>query len=196
MLPLETLLEESLALHGHKCPGQVLGVRMARLGCAMLGIEEPKTNRGLIVYVEIDRCATDAIQAVTGCKLGRRTLKYIDLGKVAATFLDLGTDTAFRVVAKDTSRDAVWRYVDPGTDAKLAQFEGYQVMPDTELFDVMPVRVNIRSEDMPGRPIARVTCEMCGEGVNDRREVMREGRTLCISCANGPYYVVIDNVGQ
>jgi formylmethanofuran dehydrogenase subunit E len=196
MLPLETLLEESLALHGHKCPGQVLGVRMARLGCAMLGIEEPKTNRGLIVYVEIDRCATDAIQAVTGCKLGRRTLKYIDLGKVAATFLDLGTDTAFRVVAKDTSRDAVWSYVDPGTDAKLAQFKGYQVMPDTELFDVMPVRVNIRSEDMPGRPIARVTCEMCGEGVNDRREVMREGRTLCISCVNGPYYVVIDNVGQ
>ena len=148
MLPLETLLEESLALHGHKCPGQVLGVRMARLGCAMLGIEEPKINRDLIVHVEIDRYATDAIQAVTGCKLGRRTLKYIDLGKVAATFLDLGTGTAFRVVAKDTSRDAVWRYIDPGTDAKLVQFEGYQTMPDTELFDVMPVRVNIRLEDM------------------------------------------------
>ncbi len=81
MRSLGDLLEESGALHGHLCPGQVLGVRMATLGCRQVGIEEPAASRNLIVYVEIDRCAADAIQAVTGCKLGKRTLKYRDYGK-------------------------------------------------------------------------------------------------------------------
>ena len=87
MRSLGDLLEESGALHGHLCPGQVLGVRMATLGCRLVGIEEPAASRDLLVYVEIDRCAADAIQAVTGCKLGKRTLKYRDYGKLAATFV-------------------------------------------------------------------------------------------------------------
>ena len=164
------------------------------LGCALVGIEEPRSCRDLIVYVEIDRCVSDAIQTVTGCKLGRRTLKYVDLGKVAATFLNLETRVAFRIAAKDTSREAVWNYVDPCTNKKTAQFEGYQAMPDSELFDITHVCVDVSPQDMPGPPVARVKCQACGEGVNDRREVTSQGRVLCATCADGAYYVVLDKV--
>ena len=194
MLALETLLEESIAHHGHKCPGQVLGVRMAKLGCTMLDIEKPKESKKLIVYVEIDRCVTDAILAVTGCKLGRRTLKYIDLGKVAATFLNLENGDAFRIVAKDDSRERSWRYVDADTDKKTAQLIAYKIMPDRELFNVMRVHVDVKPQDMPGHPIARVKCELCHEGVNDRREVIVEEKVLCASCAKGAYYLVQDTI--
>ena len=110
MKAFEELLEESVAFHGHLCPGQVLGVRMALLGCSLVDVDNPTASKRLIVYVEIDRCATDAIQSVTGCKLGKRTLKYVDYGKMAATFLDTETGRAVRIVARDDSRERAWAY--------------------------------------------------------------------------------------
>ena len=184
----EELLDESVSLHGHLCPGQVLGVRMAMLGCELVGIDEPTETRDLVVYVEIDRCATDAIQAVTGCKLGKRTLKYKDYGKLAATFLDLSTGKAYRVAARDDSREGAHRYAPEDSDDKTAQIYAYQIMPFDELFNVVPVVVRVPERDMPGHPLSRVTCSGCDEGVNDRREVVIDGRTLCRSCAEGPYY--------
>ena len=169
-------------------PTQVLSVRMAMLGCALVAIDEPKSSKDLLVYVEIDRCATDAIQAVTGCKLGRRTLKYVDYGKVAATFLNIATGDTFRVVARDDSRDAVWSYAPKGVSKRAAQLHAYKVMPDGELFTVAPVRIDVPATDMPGHPLRRVACDMCGEGVNDGREIMQDGRTLCRACAYGAYY--------
>ena len=77
MKDFETLLETSARAHGHLCPGQVVGVRMAMLGCRLIGIGEPRKEiKKLIVFVEIDRCASDAISVVTGVKLGRRSLKF------------------------------------------------------------------------------------------------------------------------
>src|SRR2546422_4190472 len=37
----------------------------------------------LITFVETDRCAADAVAVVTGCRLGKRALKFRDWGKVA-----------------------------------------------------------------------------------------------------------------
>ena len=192
MRPLEDLLEESGALHGHLCPGQVLGVRMAMLGCRLVGVQEPTRSKNLLVYVEIDRCATDAIQAVTGCKLGKRTLKYQDYGKVAATFLNTHTGEAVRVAAREDSRQAAWRYAPEGVDKKTAQFHAYRVMPDEELFTAMPVLIHVPDYDMPGHPVSRVIYESCGEGVNDRREVTRDGSDMCLACAYGAYYITMD----
>ncbi len=202
MRSLGDLLEMSGALHGHLCPGQVLGVRMATLGCRLVGIEEPAASRSLLVYVEIDRCAADAIQAVTGCKLGRRTLKYRDYGKLAATFVNVDTGEAVRVVAREDARDAAWRYAPDGVSKpegvskKEAQLHAYQVMPAEELFAVTRVIVEVPACDMPGRPVSRVICDVCGEGVNDRREVIQEGLTMCIPCARGAYYVSLDAGAQ
>lgn len=192
MRAFEDLLRESAGLHGHLCPGQILGVRLAMVGCREVGIEEPIGSKCLLVYVEIDRCAADAVQAVTGCKLGKRTLKYVDYGKVAATFLNQQTGEAVRVVAREDAREAAWGYAPAGLDKKWTQMHAYRVMPDAELFTVARVQLAVPLEDLPGRPRRRVTCEACGEGVNDGREVLRDGLTLCRACATGAYYRAFD----
>ncbi len=186
---LEELLTESAVLHGHICPGQVLGVRMAMRGCQELGIEKPKeeANR-LIVYVEIDRCAADAIQVVTGCKLGKRTMKYVDYGKLAATFVDLQSGDAVRLVAREDAREKATLHRREGWTRHQAEVATYKVMSDEELFHIEPVLVEIPAEDMPGPPLRRVICSQCGEGVNDYREVTIAGNVLCRACAYGPYY--------
>jgi formylmethanofuran dehydrogenase subunit E len=191
MRPFEDLLEEAVAAHGHKCAGQVLGVRMAMRGLRELSLDaDVRTDRKrLIVYVEIDRCAADAVASVTGCRLGKRTLKYVDYGKVAATFVDTETGRAVRVLARDEARELVDDYVASNSLPKYeAQLQAYQVMAEDELFVVTPVTVEIPIEDRPGRPISRVTCEKCGEGINDAREVNVEGRNLCRACAGKAYY--------
>ena len=186
-------LEEYLVLagqsHGHMCPGQVLGVRLAMLGLKQLGIDDPvKHRKRLVTYVEIDRCATDAVSLVTGCRLGKRSLKYLDYGKVAATFVDLETNRAVRVVARDDSRGKAKMMFPELADPTKQQLEAYKVMEDTELFTLHAVRVKVKPEDLPGRPRSRVSCEQCGEGVNDGRERRVEGRVLCRNCAGESYY--------
>jgi formylmethanofuran dehydrogenase subunit E len=193
MRSFEELLAEAEQMHGgHACPGQVLGVRMAMRACRELDIEEPGLdNKRLIVFIEIDRCAADAIAAVTGCRLGKRTLKYVDYGKMAATFLDTQTGQAVRVLALEESRDKAWRYARPGMSKCEVQREAYKVMPDDWLFAVQRVEVDLRPEDRPGPPISRLACERCGERINDRREVHVNGYVLCRPCADGSYYRVL-----
>src|SRR5262249_187725 len=108
METLEELLQRAEESHGHICAGQVLALRMAMLGCRAVGVEDPRgvDQKKLIVYVEIDRCAADAVNTVTGCRLGKRTMKFVDYGKLAATFLNVKTGEAVRVVALESSRDA------------------------------------------------------------------------------------------
>ena len=194
MKSLEEYLTLAAAQHGHMCPGQVLGVRLAMLGLRKLGIEDPaKYAKRLITFVEIDRCATDAVSLVTGCRLGKRTLKYRDYGKVAATFLDLETQCAVRVVARDDSREKAKHLLPTPLGAAQPNFyrqqlEAYKVMSDADLFTVEHVRVTMPPDDLPGRPRSRVECEHCGEGVNDGRERRVNGRTLCRHCAGERYY--------
>ena len=188
MRDFQTLLAEAVKRHGHLCAGQVLGVRMALCALNELGIDPDREPKRLIVYVEIDRCATDAIATVTGCSLGRRTLKYLDYGKMAATFLDLRTHRAVRVVARDSARECVWAYAPAGMDKHQAELVAYQAMPDKDLMALQEVEVDLSEFDLPGRPLRRVTCARCGEGINDGREVVQGGKILCRTCASGGYY--------
>ncbi|HEV2178074.1 MAG TPA: FmdE family protein [Terriglobia bacterium] len=188
-------LEEYLALsaqnHGHMCPGQVLGVRMAMLGLRELGIDEPANFRKrLYTYVEIDRCATDAVSLVTGCRLGARTLKFLDYGKVAATFVDLESGRAVRVAARDDSRRRARQVAPELADPYRQQREAYKAMDDAELFIWQRVRVKVNDQDLPGGPRSRVACDECGEGVNNGRELRAGGRVLCRNCAGESYYVL------
>ena len=186
----KSLLKESVKIHGHMCPGQVLGVRLAMLGLNKINIKDPKGDdkKNFLVYVEIDRCATDAIQSVTGCTLGHRSLKFFDYGKMAATFLNLKTKKAVRIFALEDSKEKAVKYF-PDINGKYdAQTEAYKIMKDEELFSVMDVEVNLKHEDMPGRPVQRVECLQCGEHVQDKREAIIEGRVLCKPCAEGGYY--------
>ncbi len=189
-MDFEKLLDISVKIHGHLCPGQVLGVRMSMLGLSLIGIDDPKgkDRKNLIVYVEIDRCATDAVQSVTGCSPGKRSLKLLDYGKMAATFVNLKEDKAVRLLAKNESKNKAKNYFPEIEDKYKCQLEAYKVMPDEELFEWKEVKVEIPEEDMPGRPIRRVKCEKCGEHVQDNRDLNVEGKLMCKACAGEAYY--------
>ena len=193
MHDIETLLEEAAETHGHLCAGQVLGVRMALAGCRALGIDEPNGSKRLLVYVEIDRCAADAISIVTGCRLGKRTLKYLDYGKMAATFFDTVEGRAVRVVAREEAREWASAYAPyVHGDHRQVQQAAYAVMPDEDLFTIQEVCLSVPEEDWPGPTVSRVRCDRCSEGINDRREVHMDGQVLCRACAGQAYYEVID----
>ena len=196
MESVETLLKECERLHGHMCAGQLLGTRMALLGCRWLDIDDPRgaDKKKLIVWVEIDRCMADAVSAVTGVRLGKRSLKYVDYGKVAATFLNTENERAVRIVALESARTlADERY--PEIDNKRErQFQAYSDATDDELFKTELVSIQLRDLDAPGSPRSRVTCMVCGEGVNDGREVVdANGDALCRGCYSGTYYSKLDN---
>ncbi len=180
------LLQRAEEAHGHLCAGQILGVRMAMLACRQLEIDEPRgaDRKKLVCFVEIDRCATDAIGLVTGCRLGKRALKFRDWGKMAATFVNLATGRALRVVAVESSRElARLRY--PEIENKSQQqMKAYRELADAELFREQWVTVDLEAREMPGYKGARVICAECGEGVNFDRFVVRDGRELCLSCAD------------
>jgi formylmethanofuran dehydrogenase subunit E len=186
MESFDTLLLEAEAAHGHMCAGQILGVRLALLGLDRLGIRDPRgeDRKRLITFVEIDRCATDAISLVTGCRLGKRALKFRDWGKMAATFVDLATGKAVRIVAREDSRELAARLYPHLETKKLQQMQAYRERPAEELFHEQWVRVEIDPADLPGTKSERVTCDQCGEGVNFGRYVEVDGRRLCLSCAH------------
>lgn len=186
---LEPYLRRAAAEHGHLCPGQVLGVRLALLGCRLVGVDPDAPRKPLIAFVEIDRCGADAIQTITGCRLGKRTLKFLDYGKLAATFLNQQTGACYRVAALSSSRERAWLYVPDAPNKKAAQLRAYRVMPEHELFSYAPVSLELRDTDLPGSPRRRVQCAACGEDVSDSREVERDGRALCRPCADGGYYM-------
>ena len=195
-LSFEFLLEESARIHGHLCPGQVLGVKMSILGLREIGIKDPKgkDRKRIIVFVEMDRCATDAVQSVTGCSLGHRTMKFMDYGKMAATFLNLKTGKAVRVIAKGDSRQKAKEFFPEIKNKYEAQLEAYKIMTDGELFDVMDVKIELKPEDMPGRPLGRVKCDVCAEYIQDMREVYKGEKVLCRVCAGGGYYKPLKDV--
>jgi formylmethanofuran dehydrogenase subunit E len=188
---LDELLRDAEVAHGHLCAGQVLGVRLAMLGLELLGIDDPhgRDRKRLITFVEIDRCATDAVAVVTGCRLGKRALKFRDWGKVAATFVDLESGRAVRVSAKESSK-ALARQMHPEIQSKnQQQMLAYREFPADDLFTVRWVKVELPPEELPGYKGERIVCAECGEGINFQREVRRNGTILCRSCAGESYFI-------
>ncbi|MCZ2109423.1 MAG: molybdopterin-guanine dinucleotide biosynthesis protein MobB [Dehalococcoidia bacterium] len=186
MLPRDLLLSRSVrvaarAHGGHACPGIVLGTRLALAGAAALGIELPDTSKRLVVAVETDRCAVDAVQVLTGCRPGRRTLRLLDYGKLAATFYDLTNQKAVRISVRGDVRGRA--VAEPGEDLTAAQIRAYLAMPCSELLTMMSVPFEVDPLDLPGKPLRRINCLHCGEEVSDGREVTNEIGDYCRSCA-------------
>lgn len=189
---LEFHLQRAASHHGHSCPGTVIGVRMALVGMREIEITDPKGSqrKDIMVFVETDRCPVDAIAHVTGCKISNRNLRFFDWGKIAATFVNLKTGKAVRIVCPERTRDLVPEYApgdypDDKHGRKARAVDAYKVMPEEELFLIQRVEV---LEGPPPKEKHRVICAACGESVNDRREVVRDGRVLCRPCATGETY--------
>ena len=191
MKNFEAILEGSAKEHGHMCAGQVIGVRMAILGLELIGLENPKETheiKKIIVYVEIDRCATDAITYVTGVKPGRRSLKFKDYGIMAATFVNTETNRAYRIVSTERSRSLAKKYVPDIANPFEQQLEAYKKMPLSELFDVYEVQVTIPENEWPGPSKFKVSCSECGAVVRDGKEIRQDGKSFCHYCAGVAYY--------
>ncbi len=176
-------VERAVAYHGHLCSGQCIGVKMARLALNKLGIDIDNDPKRICVFVECDRCPADAIGVVTGTRVGKRTYKALDIGKVAATFVDLKTNDAVRIQRKKRCHPA------QGED----MIDYYENLPDDEIFKVQRVEVDIRPCDLPGPPIEVQYCEICGEDITDSRHVEKDGRILCRTCAGESYYRVLED---
>jgi formylmethanofuran dehydrogenase subunit E len=197
---LDDLLHDAEIAHGHLCAGQILGVRMAMLALSRLGIDDPRKRhdadgnlnpdrKRLVTFVEIDRCATDAIGVVTGCRVGKRALKLRDFGKMAATFVDLNAKLdghdykGLRIVALDGSK-ARAKELYPDLEKNPQQMKAYRELPDADLFHEEWVRVYLPPSEFPGFKGERVACAGCGEGVNFDRFLERDGQRLCLACAD------------
>jgi formylmethanofuran dehydrogenase subunit E len=180
--------------HGHICAGQILGLRLALHGLELLGFDDPTGvhRKRLVTFVEIDRCATDAISVVTGCRLGKRSLKFRDFGKVAATFADLQENRAVRVAALETSKQRARELFPEIPDKNQQQMRAYREMPASELFSHQWVRVTVGPEELPGYKAPRAACAECGEGINFGRIAVRDGVSLCRSCAGERYWEPMD----
>jgi formylmethanofuran dehydrogenase subunit E len=196
MESFDDLLRQAELAHGHLCAGQILGVRLAMLGCQRLNIDDPRgaDRKRLVTFVEIDRCATDAIAVVTGCRLGKRALKFRDWGKMAATFVDLNaalelhndtpTYKGIRIAALESSKQRARDLYPQIENKNQQQMLAYRELPYADLFAEQWVRVPIHPREMPGYKSQRIACEVCGEGINYDRETRTEGRILCEACAS------------
>lgn len=184
-LSLQEHLARTALLHSHLCPRQVLGVRMARLACALLGIDPAQERKTIYVYMEIGRCAADAVMVVTGASPTNELMQLMAYGKVAATFVNLKNGEAIRISERRSSRDIAVQ-LKPELPSWEAQRDAYQIMPDEQLFDWQRV---VLTEALP--PISEkhaIICQRCGDRVNEFREVVVEGAVLCKACAFGAYF--------
>ncbi len=192
MPTLEELLQSSANLHQHLCPRQVLGVRMGLLGGHRLKLETPQMNKRLLTIVETDGCAADGIAVATGCWVGRRTMRVLDFGKVAATFVDTHTGRAVRVAPTAIARQRAKDYAPEAKNHWEAYLLGYQRMPEAELLAVQEVTLAVSLEKLLSKTGYRVNCELCGEEIINERELVRAGVTMCRPCAGEQYYCPLE----
>lgn len=171
------LLAEAGKFHGDICAGIEIGTKMTICGLNRIGITDPKgaDKKKLIVFVEIDRCSTDAIMAITGCRPGKRSMKVLDYGKMAATFINIETGKAVRVAAKMSKKDG-------------AENPDFGSIHESDLFSIEDVSVALKPEDMPGKPLRRVICDNCRETIMDGRETIAGGKIFCKTCFSGDKY--------
>ena len=194
---LDALLSDSADRHQHLCPRQVLGVRLGLFGLRHLGLIDTADevrfcnhDKRLLTIVETDGCGADGIAVAADCAIGRRTLRVVDYGKMAATFVDIQTRKAIRVWPRADARDTAVCQVPDAESRWHAYLFGYQEMTDDELFQIQAVTLRDSIEEIVSSPNMRVVCEECGEEIFNEREVERDGRVLCRPCAGVDHYLL------
>ena len=185
---LESLLAKSAEKHHHLCPREILGVRMGLVAGKALGMDVPRHDKKMLVLVETDGCFISGVEASSGCSVNRRTMRVIDLGRIAATFIHIKSGQAVRVAPRLDIRERAKLYAPDTRRRYFAMLKGYQRMPDDELLSVQPIELTVSVKELLSRPGIRVNCQLCGEEVINERELIRDGVTLCRACAGDAYY--------
>lgn len=174
--------------HSHLCPRQVLGVRIGLTGLSLLGLEASRCDKRLMVIIESDGCFADGIEAATCCSVGHRTLRIEDYGKIAASFVDVNTEQAFRIIPQADVRQKAGVFAVNESRHYFAQLVAYQSMPAEELLTIQEVRLVIPVQQLVSRPGIRALCEQCREEIMNEREVVFNGHVLCRACSGAGYY--------
>lgn len=187
---LADLLDRSAELHHHLCPRQVLGVRMGMLAGELLGLDLPQTNKRLYTFVETDGCFADGVSVAVNCWLGRRTMRLIDYGKVAATFVDKQTDRAVRIYPNPQARQLAVVCAPNERSRWHKMLEAYQTISTTDLLCWNDVQMNIDMQGLISQPGVRVNCAICGDEILNKREVLVDGVPICRACHEGSYYLL------
>ena len=187
-LDLQMLLRQSQAQHRHLCPRQVLGVRIGMLAALLFPVPMPQQDKRILAIVEADGCFADGLAAATGCSMGHRTMRLADYGKIAATFIDTREERAFRIAPLTGLRARALARVPEAGNRWRAYLEAYQRMTNEEMFAVREVALNFDLKAMIGKPGTRALCAQCAEEILNQREVVRDGRILCSSCAGDSYW--------
>lgn len=185
---LDLILTESAKRHKHLCPRQVLGVRMGLFAAELLGLDLPRRDKRLLVISETDGCAVDGLSAATGCRVGSRTLRIVDFGKIAATFTDTYTEETIRIVPRREARTLAVEHVPDARNNWEAMLFGYQVMLLCDLFLVQRVKLDVSLSEITSQPGRKAICEICEEEIINGREVVNNGVVFCVSCAGKSYY--------
>lgn len=188
MHSLDSILQESVKRHRHLCPRQVLGARIALYASQLLDIELPRLDKRLLVTAETDGCTVDGIIAATGCHVGGRTLRILDLGKVAATFTDTSAGTSLRILPSSKSRSLAVERMPNARNRWDAMLHGYQELSYEELFVVQHVELTQPLTEIISNAGREAICDVCGEEVINGRELQKDGDVLCRSCAGESYY--------
>ncbi len=192
---LEPLMAASSLLHRHLCPRQVLGIRIGLRGLRELGLiggdylpRFDNHRKRLLTIVETDGCGADGVSAATDCWVGRRTLRVVDYGKVAATLVDVVSGRAVRVAPCAEARELARQYAPQARSRWHAYLEAYQIIPDEALLSVQPVILQESLAKILSRPSARAICGQCGEEIINERELVVGDRVLCRACGGERYY--------
>jgi len=194
----DELYKAGLLLHGHKCPAMPMGLRAGQAALQALGVERAMDGQlTALVEIDSDHCATcyaDGVMMATGCTFGKGNIRKLGYGKFVLTLIDKKSGRSVRVATRNevikrnqesefiqfrkkgvpASKIAA-ELIDPAVDFILAE-------PDENLFKIDPVQeVKLN----PGRPHDFNThiCEECGEVMVERYARIKNGKKVCIPCA-------------
>ncbi len=191
-------VEQTIAFHGHSCPGLAIGIRVSELAMEKLGIHRSKS--GLCV-TETDMCAVDAIQFLTQCSFGKGNLIHRDWGKSAFTFYDRNAQKGFRALFtegathSDKASEQTRALMAKSLEGKASKEEEELVRERREQRILQIMGADLTTlfswEDIDGPPVrpARIMksipCDACGEMTMETRIRLFGGQRLCIPCFMG-----------
>lgn len=186
-------INRAVDFHGHECPGLWIGLRAAELCLRDLGHND---DQPVIAVVETDMCGVDAIQALTGCTLGKGNLIHRDLGKTVFSFYRQSDGKALRAVFQRGTmgregkelRSVMKRIVSgQGTEEDKKQAQKLKDGSRKKIFEARLEDLFVLAEPLypaprPARIMDSISCSMCMEETMESRTRRFDGRIYCIPC--------------
>lgn len=186
-------IQKTIDFHGHSCPGLAIGIRVSELCLRELG---HNSQSPLVAICETDMCGVDAIQALTGCSVGKGNLLFRDYGKMGFTFFRRSDDRGFRAVVnpaflgedgvtmfelmkKKFSGNATPEEIRECDEIRSSNKHKYLTAGLDEIFILSEPQSEI---PRPAKILTSVICDSCKEKTMESRSRYFDGSCLCIPC--------------